>query len=104
MTVTIDLPDVVYVNTEALTKVTFRTPARARPVDPSTVTLTIQDGNGDITVLTYGVADNVVRNKQGEYSATVLLNVPGSWTLKWTGTGACNVPNLVTFQVTPLPF
>jgi hypothetical protein len=104
MTVTLDLPDIVYVTTEITTKAIFRTTGRSRPVDPTTVMLTILDGNGEETVWTYGGTGSITRSSQGLYQAPVYLDVPGGWSLKWVGTGACAVPGVVSFTVTPLPF
>src|SRR5579863_5256219 len=100
----IDLPTPTYVGTEVTTKTTFRTPARARPVDPTTITLKIQDGNNNVTVWTYGSTGYIVRTAQGLYLAQVLLTSPGTWSLEWLGTGACATGGVVSFPVTALPF
>jgi len=104
MTVTVDLPSPTYPGTGALTKITFTNPGSPRPVDPTTVTLEILDGNGSLTTWVYQSTGSIVRMKQGLYLAEYLLDVPGNWSFKWIGTGACAVPEVATFTVDPLPF
>jgi predicted Zn-dependent protease len=55
------------------------------PADPTSVLLTIRDGNGAATVYTYGV-DAIARESVGAYHFDLTLINAGSWVYRWEGT------------------
>jgi hypothetical protein len=104
MSILLDLPTPTYAGTTVWTKVTFTNPGSPRPVDPTTVTLTIFDAL-TTTVWTYKGAGSIVRLKQGVYLAGVVTDGSGSitWKVKWQGTGACAVVEVAEFPITEAP-
>jgi hypothetical protein len=94
--------------------------------DPTTVTLRIKKGNGEILVITYdgeviesaspsvspsaspsvspsGVAENVstgvIRHSKGVYYYDVTVDVPGPWAYRFEGTGAAQATDEERFNV-----
>ena len=57
------------------------------PTDPTTVTLSIRKGDGTETDYTY-VAGEVTRASAGSFYRDVVLDVAGTLSYRWTGTGA----------------
>jgi hypothetical protein len=108
----IELPTPLYVGNAATTGVTFSNPVPGTPrdqwppVDPSTVTLTYVPGRGeDPVVWTYGGAGSIIKVSPGIYLAELdTTDLPGTWRIKWVGTGACAAVWVAGFPVTPQPF
>lgn len=55
--------------------------------NPTAVTAEVADGNGDQTTYTYGVDAELTRPSTGIYKLELLLDPPGEWTIRFTGTG-----------------
>ena len=84
---------------------TFTNPGISDPVDPAVITLEHSVSNGQVTTWTYGGTGSIVRVSTGVYSAELdTTELPGSWAVKWAGTGACAAVCLATFPVVPTPF
>ena len=66
--------------------VTFETDGL--PVDPTTVLLKYKNPAGTITTWTFGVNNQVVKDKVGAYRADIDANAGGTWNFRWEGTGA----------------
>lgn len=54
------------------------------PIDPTVVTLVIEDPSGTLTTIT----SSIVRTGIGAYYYIFTPSGPGKWTYKWQGTGA----------------
>ena len=95
------------------TGVTFSVPVAGEPpsewppTDPTEVTLTYIPGPGEEAVVwTYGGFGSIVRVSTGIYQAELdtTTGAPGTWSVKWVGTGACAAVWIATFPVTEVPF
>ena len=74
-------------------------------LDPTTVTLSVANSEADtITVLTYGVDADIVRDDTGEYHCDYLPPNSGSYSYQWRGTGTVIVATEAAFQVSPTIF
>jgi hypothetical protein len=107
MTTVLNLPDPVYAGTALVTTITFEVPSPTlgspTPTDPSTITVAYKVNNGTWTTYTYGVS-TISRVSQGMYTATLdTTSLPGQWTIKWTGTGACKVVDISSVVVVNPP-
>ena len=49
------------------------------------------------TVWTYGVTGSIVRNSVGTFYAIVVPSIGGTWTVRFVGTGACQLAQNGTF-------
>lgn len=67
--------------------VTFVTSGTAS--DPTTVTAMLRSPSGTETSQVYGTTgSNVVRDGTGVYHLDVTWSTPGTWAMRWKGTGA----------------
>jgi hypothetical protein len=77
--------------------------------DPTTVTFSYQLGSGTpVVVWTYLGAGSITRTGTGGYAAAIdttgaVNPTTSSVTIKWIGTGACQVTTAASFQVTAPP-
>ncbi len=79
----------------------FTTVATGAPVDPSTVTLTVRDPDGNVTVYTYAAAQ-VVKDSTGDYHYDVgPCTIDGTWAYYWLGGGTDQAADEYYFQILP---
>jgi hypothetical protein len=64
----------------------FKLPVGTK-VDPTDVHLQIRNPQGQVTYARYSL-ETVSRRSVGEFFANQLLNLPGDWSYRFTGTGA----------------
>jgi hypothetical protein len=81
-------------------KVRFRVPDSTVAVDPANVEFKFTYGDGTQVTWTYGGLGAIIRRKQGVYEASYLLTVPGTWYVKVTGDGDCDIVEEANFPVT----
>lgn len=55
--------------------------------NPTAVTADVSDGDGVQTTYTYGVDSELTRPSTGVYKLELLLDPPGEWSIRFTGTG-----------------
>jgi uncharacterized protein YfaS (alpha-2-macroglobulin family) len=70
--------------------------------DPDAVTFRYRQGNGAITVLTYGADAELVRDSLGTFHADVVPDVAGVWHYAFRGTGSVKAAAERSFRVTTL--
>lgn len=70
------------------------------PTDPTTLTLSIEDADGDVTIYTYGVGGTIVRDSAGVFHATLSPAEIGTWRYRWVGTGAAASAIEGDFEIT----
>lgn len=56
--------------------------------NPTAVTFDVSDGEGTQTSYVYGTDAEVTRPETGVYRVELLLDPPGEWSIRATGTGA----------------
>ncbi len=105
------LPTPVYEGNAVTTTVEFYNPVFGEAqsewplVDPTTVTMTFIAGTGASPVVwTYGGTGSIVRVSAGVYQAELPTTAPGTWQVKWIGTGACAAVTIQGFSVVSTPF
>ncbi len=64
--------------------VTFYDVALNLPADPVTVSLFVEDPNGNVSQIP---ANAINRTGTGAYNSMFLPTMPGQWAYKWQGTG-----------------
>ena len=108
----ISLPTPLYEGNSVTTSVEFYQPVVGEPqdqwplTDPSTITMTYIAGTGASPVTwTYLGVGSIVKVSTGIYSAELSTSgAPGSWKVKWIGTGACAAVAIQGFPVSPTDF
>jgi hypothetical protein len=61
-------------------------------VDPTVLTVKIQQPDGTETSHVYGVDNNVIKDSTGNYHYDFVLNAPGRWPWRFEATGNMSVP------------
>lgn len=56
-------------------------------LDPSEVSVEIEDPAGNISTYTFGVDSEVVNDEVGSYSCAVVVNESGWWRYRWVSGG-----------------
>jgi hypothetical protein len=98
-------PPILYEGTGVTTTVIFTNPDSVAPVDPTAVTMAWAVNGGSATVWTYLGTGSIVKDEVGVYYALLdTTDTPGSWVVKWEGTGTCPAVGLQSFTVMPTPF
>lgn len=64
-------------------------------LDPTTVTCSVRDSDGQVATYTYGVDPELTRVDQGRYRCDIDLAVKGTW--RWTWTGATSTRAVVFY-------
>ena len=107
---TILLPQPLYRGNAVTAGVTFSNPVPGQLppswplIDPNTVSLTVTDGDGNVTTYAYGAGNTIIRTSQGIYQAEIDTSpASGRWKVKWVGTGACAALWTRNFIVSPVP-
>ena len=67
--------------------------------DPTTVAVTIKTPLGEVTTLTYGVSNAVIRDSIGNYYYNYTPTLEGRYGFRWVGTGNNIGANETTFDV-----
>lgn len=75
------------------------TNAAGTVADPTAVTFTFEDPDGNQTTYTYGVDSQLTRDATGIYKVDLLLSLSGAWKIRWLGTGAVAVAFESTINV-----
>lgn len=55
--------------------------------DPATLTLRTRDPVGVVTLYTFGVDPQIVKDSTGRFTASIPVSVAGDWLFYWTATG-----------------
>jgi len=67
--------------------------------DPTTLTLSVTDGDGTTTLYTYGVDAEIVRTDIGLYEAVFTTTTDGLWSYVWNATGTFSASISDAFEV-----
>ena len=76
----------------------FATPAGV-DTDPTTVVCKYIDPSLNVTTKTYGSDAEVVKDSTGRYHLDIDVDEAGTWSYRWTGTGAVVAAGEQTFVV-----
>lgn len=68
------------------------------PTDPLVVRCLVRGPSGSLTVLVYP-AETLTRRETGLYEASVTVNVPGLWHVRWEGAGTVDAVEELAFEV-----
>lgn len=73
--------------------VAFTVTQGSAPVDPTTVELQVRGPDGSVSEYGYPTGPDgvVTKDSTGAYHYDLLPDAGGSWSLRWTGTGAAEV-------------
>jgi len=68
-------------------------------IDPAVVKLAYKPEGGELTTLTYGVDEEIVKDSTGHYHADLDIVSPGVWRYRWYSTGAGQAAEEGSFSV-----
>lgn len=77
---------------------TFRSVEDGTAVDPAVVRVKIQNPDQEITTITHPDAD-ITNDGVGEYSTSILFNIPGRWLVRWEGESSNETSEETTVHV-----
>lgn len=70
-------------------------------VDPSQVSLSIRNPDGEITTYTYGDDSEMIQDSAGHYSADITVDLVGEWYYRWWSSGTGQASKEGMFEVVP---